>query len=357
MQITRRNVFYLSGFDPRGVRFYYQHYRNATSQYCQLTGKDITVSARQGQQWQAENRTDHVDTHYTFLAWDDLVRAAWIRSPWKLLAQGLRTYAYYFRYYRWRMALAIPRGPLFALLYPLLWQLVLPLLATGMLSFLLPFWLALLLPFTITAILGERLKSLWLLRLFIYQSRLASQHDAALDARLDQFVEQLVASFDDPAEEILLVAHSKGTILLFYLLEKLLVRTGGELPEHFRVVTLGHCIHLLSLLRRAPHLHHAMQRVAESTFYWADLGAPPDTAAYCKTDPFLPDYPHHRVQLHMRNPRFYAYEEPEAYRRMRRNKYQLHFRYLTPGQRPSPLDYHSLTNGPRPLTAAMEETA
>ena len=41
MQKFKRKVFYLGGFDPRGVRFYHQLYRDQAARYTALTGEAV----------------------------------------------------------------------------------------------------------------------------------------------------------------------------------------------------------------------------------------------------------------------------------------------------------------------------
>ena len=43
----KRKVFYLGGFDPRGVRFYHQLYREQAARYAALTSEAIEISGRQ----------------------------------------------------------------------------------------------------------------------------------------------------------------------------------------------------------------------------------------------------------------------------------------------------------------------
>ena len=45
MEKFKRKVFYLGGFDPRGVSFHHQMYREQAAQYARLSGERVEVSA------------------------------------------------------------------------------------------------------------------------------------------------------------------------------------------------------------------------------------------------------------------------------------------------------------------------
>lgn len=349
MNVQRRNVFYLSGFDPRGIHYYHALYRTEAAKYASLSHQEIIVSNRHATGWSAENRTARVSTDITFLKWDDIVRRAWIRSPLRLLRHTLAMYAYYAKQFQWQEATKLSRAPLVTFAYPLLSLLLLPLVLSLFCSVFLPWWAAILLAAPISVLALRHLKSLWLMRFFVFNHQLAQEKDTALMERLDQFADNIVARLHEPVEETLLVGHSNGSILMVYLLDKIAARLQAPWPKHMRVLTLGHCIPLISYLKTAPAMHRALKRVASIPLYWCDIGFPPDGACYAGTNPFLPGVTEQNTDLHLLSARFFRYYEPQRYRTLRRNKYQLHFRYLMTGDSLSPLDYTALTTNAAPL--------
>ena len=108
----RRKILYLGGFDPRGVRFYYQLLKDQLERYTALTGHAVTVSPRRNAtklrtDWTVRNETADVTTDYSFLRWEDIVRNNWIHSPTRLALRATRTYWNYLRHLDFRMALRI----------------------------------------------------------------------------------------------------------------------------------------------------------------------------------------------------------------------------------------------------------
>ena len=85
----KRKVFYMGGFDPRGVRHYHALYREAAERWSERTGIALEVSTRKvasptRTDWLVSNPDDDTRTSYSFLRWEDLVRRAWIKNPARL---------------------------------------------------------------------------------------------------------------------------------------------------------------------------------------------------------------------------------------------------------------------------------
>jgi hypothetical protein len=94
MEKFKRKVFYLGGFDPRGVRFYHQMYREQAATYTRLSGEHVEVSARRSGPassaiWTVTNNSAGVETDYEFLRWEDLVgKVAGYHHPLPAAARG-----------------------------------------------------------------------------------------------------------------------------------------------------------------------------------------------------------------------------------------------------------------------------
>ena len=90
MQVRRRLIIYVQGYDPRGLPEYFRMFRREYRRSCELyhlTGKiggaevardahyatwDVTTN---GKDWT-------VDTRYRFLRWEDIVRKDFVRPAW-----------------------------------------------------------------------------------------------------------------------------------------------------------------------------------------------------------------------------------------------------------------------------------
>ncbi|HEX8388872.1 MAG TPA: hypothetical protein VF636_07635 [Sphingomonas sp.] len=363
----KRKVFYVGGFDPRGVRYYHAMHEAAVARWAEKTGKDAAVTPRERgssirHDWSVVNRTDGAETDYSFLRWEDLVSRAWIKNPLELAVRAARAYWGHFRHLDRHYLRTLPRGPIITLLYPFLGATVLPLLI-GLLPFLLaliwlPWWGALLVGlgvgFGAAFPLLRRIHAFWLLRFFVFNAEQGGgEGDPALAARLDAFAYEIEAELDGDWDEVLLVTHSNGSILAVPLMARLLRARGGAMPDRFTLVTLGHCIPLVAGRHDAVSFRAQLAEIARGRFQWLDIGSPPDGAAFHAVDPMRMVTDDPRPALQQLSPRFHLFYDPETYHKGYANKYEIHFDYLRVGDRVSPLDFGSLTASALPLDQSV----
>lgn len=362
-----RRLFYIGGFDPRGVRFYQQLSQDQLARHADLTRDTITMSkrsnvSRERADWTVRNDSADVTTLYTFLRWEDVVQRAWIRNPFALAARVVATYRDHARHLDFALARRLGSGPLITLLYPPIVAVLLPLLialplfALGLLV--LPWWAALGAALPIGIVLATpmltALHAPWLLRFFVFNGDLARRGcDAALEARLTHFVDAILAELDGPYDEVLLVTHSNGAILAMPVMARLLAARGGALPANFTLVTLGQCIPLVSCRRDARWFNATLATLATHDFRWIDIGSPPDGAAYFGVNPLLIHNVASRPRVELLSPRFHKFYEPARYHKGWRDKYEIHFDYLRTGDRVSPLDLPSIVASARPIETAV----
>ncbi|MEC3912485.1 hypothetical protein U5A82_18995 [Sphingobium sp. CR2-8] len=370
MEKFKRKVFYLGGFDPRGVRFYHQLYRDQAARHGALTGEPIAVSGRQAGPagavvsaiWHVDNPVAGVETDYEYLRWEDVIGKVWIRNPLALALRSARAYAGHARHMDfWRMR-RLRKGPVITILYPPLFAVLIPLLLALvpalLLSLILPFWAGALAGIVLSALLSGRILAKlvvpWLLRFMTYHGALAAQGPGeALDGRIDQFAALIAAELDGDWDEVQLVTHSAGTILGMRLMRRLIALRGGALPDHFVMIGLGQVVPVIGLRRDAHWYHDDLKALAAAPFRYVDISSPPDGAAYHAVNPFRLFADAHAARVDMLSPRFHLFYRPENYHGGWSNKYEAHFDYLRVGDRLSPLDFISLTAGRRTVDDAV----
>ncbi len=370
MQKFKRKVFYLGGFDPRGVRFYHQLYREQALRYEALSGETVMVGGRRAGPagsavstvWNVANDQADVVTDYEYLRWEDLVGKVWIRNPATLALRSIATYVGHARFMQFARMRKLRSGPVITILYPPILSILIPLLfalvPALLLWIVLPFWAGALIGIATSALLsGHRLTKLvvpWLLRFTYYHHTLAQNGPGeALDDRLDAFARRIADDLDGPWDEILFVTHSAGTILGMSVMRRLFELRGDTLPPNFAMVGLGQVVPVIALRTDATWYHRDLAALTDKHFRYVDLSSPPDGAAYFDVNPFLLVADSHAARVDMLSPRFHAFYRPENYLSGWSNKYEAHFDYLRVGDRLSPLDFISLTAGPRPLDEAV----
>lgn len=349
----------MSGYDPRGARFYQQLYAEQAQLYAERSGHDITVSdrSREGQgnsRWTIENQTAGASSDLVFLGWDDVIRKHWVRDPIRLLWGAVVSTLAFTRAMDWRHGRTFPAGSLVAFYYPSLSTVALPILLVALLWLLAGPILALVLGLGLSAFIVRRIQSLWMLRFIIFNDRLSSNEpDPTVEERLDQMADAIDAALAEEWDEILFVTHSNGSVLAVPVMARLLERRAGRLPDHFALMTLGSCIPLVGCRQDAHRYRAQLETVAKGKFLWLDLGSLTDGASIPLVDPCISCTTAERPTLHILSPRWFKYCDPASYRRRKRNKYETHFEYLRTFDRVSPLDYLRVTSCSEPLSASI----
>lgn len=373
MPAFKRKIFYLSGFDPRGARFYHQLYAEQAALFGAKAGREIAVGKRRREPphsvaWTVEDKggekgggdtvTDHV-----FLGWDDVVRSHWVKNPLALLRRSVVAYWNFTRLLDWPIVRTFPFGVRFAFYYPGVSTILLPvlfglLLALPLILLLGSTWgvaAAALVGLAVALFVVKKIQGFWLLRFIIFNDTLASDRlPADVDERMAEFAGQIRASLDEDWDEILFVTHSNGSILAVPIMARLLDACGGALPDRFSLVTLGSCIALIGNRKDSRRFHALLERVGQGDFRWLDIGSITDGACIAGIDPCVSCARPRRARLFQTSPRWFKYCDPATYQARRRNKYETHFDYLRTFDRISPLDYLAISSGPRPLAASIE---
>lgn len=393
--VRRRHVFYLSGFDPKGPAHYHRLYTDEAAKAGALGGYAVQVGRRRklsdhaaawSVDWQPQpaGPADAVHTEVEFLRWDDIVRDHWPRHPgvlaWDLV---VTTWLYLRSGALWRMyclswppvvALVVPFLVLLALVAALPAAAALGIVAgrasgsalAGLLA-----GLALMATALVLARGAERrLNMQWLLRSYAFTGRQGTAGWPALEQRLDSFGQRIAdrvgkasdAAVDDPCDEVLVVAHSSGSIMAVAALARALARDPGLTRRGPRVslLTLGQWIPLLTSLPTAHAFRAEVDRLArDPALDWVDFTAPPDGCCFALTDPVtaagLP--PARAGHPKLLSPRFAAMFSPAAYAAIRRDRFRLHFQYLMASELPGDYDYTAITAGPLTLGARFAAQA
>lgn len=368
MEKFKRKVFYLGGFDPRGVRFYHQLYREQAARYAERAGDPVEVSARRAGPascaiWTVSNLRAAVETDYEFFRWEDLIGKVWIRNPFKLAWRSVATYVGHARHMQFGRMKRLRRGPVLTILYPPFLAVMIPLLfalvPALLLSLVIPFWAGLLIGVAVSALLSGRwLNKLvvpWLLRFTYYHHTLAAGGPGReLDAKFDQYAQRIVDELKGDWDEVLFITHSAGTILGMSVMRRVFERLGRDrLPDHFAMIGMGQVVPVVALRQDAAWYHADLRALADKQFRYVDISFPPDGAAYFNVNPFLLFSDTHAARVDMLSPRFHLFYEPENYHGGWSNKYEAHFDYLRVGDRLSPVDFISLTAGRRTLDEAI----
>jgi hypothetical protein len=386
--VRRRRVYYISGFDPRGARFYHQLYRTEAELQQAINGASYQVGRREktGEYtaaWDIVSRSDgdaaETETRYSFLGWDDLIRANW---PATTAAVVGAIPGFYWGYTAdggvratWR---CIPHG-IWSLLSPLIWlsaSLLLALLVfVGGLALAAQFagssaWLAgfsgVLLAFGVLKAalsVAEKVRLPWLMRILLFVRHWGRQRPAALDARWVEFAAGIHADLSadavqgQPADEVLIVGHSVGALGAIAVVDAFLQQKPALPFDRIRMLTFGNITPMLGFVPEAGWFREQVARVGASAIAWKDYSAPSDPLCYALVDPFqvcglaAPG----GAGFEVRSARFDLMFPAQHFKTLRRDAFRIHFQYLMSTQLPVGNDFFSLTAGPAALVVRPAE--
>lgn len=378
-QVRRRHVFFLSGFDPKGASYYHGLYRKEAALQGNVTGTRYEVGDRQrcsngNTIWHVRSETEGqaADTTFEYVRWDDIVRAHWPRSAWQVLAGSLRGY---------RAALASPAAlrkvwkasprTLIALAYPAAYWLG-ALLLGALLGLALAWLLAVAWPAgpaALPALTGlataigllwgalaweRRLNTSWLLRIYQFAGDWRAGRTPSLQARIDALAAGIERRLADPElDEVLLVGFSVGSLLAVSTTARVQATAADKSTslERFSLVTLGHCVPLLGLMKGADAFRGELARLGQApNVRWVDFSSLTDWGSFALVDPLAlclgPGGAKRPFAPRMASPRFHLMFDPDTYARIVRDKRRMHLQYLMAGQRPALYDYFAITAGP-----------
>ncbi len=370
--VSQRCVFFISGFDPRGARHYYDLFtaelakNDASSVPSDQAPPDPTYTVSKRRQTQPHTTQWAVDTHHSdqapdthtdfqFLGWDDIARKHWLTGRFKHWLSHLQVSHRYvlsgFFQKSWKL---LPSTTTYLLIPNIL--ILLTALACALivvLSYLIGSAL-----FTTTvskALLAggavggcwlvwrfahrfEISRKLdWMMRSYAFNARQAHDETPELDARLDQFARQIVERVQQNLDdEIIIVGHSSGSIMV----ASAMARAIALYPKVFEhsakigLLTLGQCIPMLGLLPRANTFRAELATLSiQRDLLWVDLSSTADQICCSKMNPFETCGVKHPpegygTQLCLLSPPFYLLPEIAEAATRRAVASDLHVQYL-----------------------------
>ena len=394
MQIKRRLVLHVQGYDPRGAAKYHERFEREHRRTCELYGLTGEVGAikesRDGlsANWEVSTAAGgwQVDTRYTLLRFDDLVRNDMERAPWWKIVQMYRTVGVsilngaFGRMLRanWRFALVAVAPILLITVWVLIGSFV-GILCMNLVS-------ALGAPEIVARTVGlitgfgGFASILWLTEplsgLLLRCDEVASIDQfvggkrADWSARLDAFADEAIdAAQKAKSDEILVVGHGFGAVLAINVLGRALARDGalGTHGPRVALLTLGASLPVVGFNPEAKGFRNRLRQLATAPdIDWIDTQSRDDVLSVAPFDPIAG----HDIALDTprRNPRVMTARIADLWasgsflRRLCVSK--IHAQYLAANERRGaaydytliccgPLDLATRVTSPQPAEAAL----
>jgi hypothetical protein len=313
VQVHRRLVFFVQGYDARSLAEYFQNFRREYRLTCEHYGLSGEIGAIEetpedfSAQWDVTTKGGEwqVETKYRLMRWNDLVQKDFERAAWWKIVQMYRTTGIsllngaFWRMLKknWRFA-AIGFLPIFLVTALVLFGSFIGLLCMNLV-------LALRAPELVAKFVGVVTglggfgSLLWLtepLTGLLKWCDEAASIDEFINGkrkdwsqRLDVFASEVVGAMrDSDADEALIVGHGFGAVLAINVLGRALTRDAalGSQGPRLALLTLGASLPVVGFNPEAKGFRNRLRQLAEAPHVdWVDVQSRDDLFSFVPFDP------------------------------------------------------------------------
>lgn len=373
-QINQREVFYLSGYDPRGYRYYYSLYKKNANKQNKVNNLDIKITKTKKVEEHIHSceitTSKNTKTTYNFLSWNDIVQENWTEGFFSNFLDTLyfvKMYLFSGIFVRFTKE---SKEQLIAGLYPLFYLMI----TISLLFFVsyksyeftleyMSIYLSLLTSFLIFFLgikliekVANKAAVFWLSRIYAFCAKWSEYKISKVDDRIEYFSNHIferIKDTDNKNKEFIVIAHSVGTILAIGISNSVIKKCIDSNIDYsnFKLLTLGHCIPLVSYQRKSQQHKKVLEELGRTkNFTWLDYTAPIDGACFC-VDPIKSSGINREKDCGpvSMSPRFFKLFKKENYKKIKKQKYKAHFLYLYSTDISGIYDYFDITAGNKPL--------
>ncbi len=386
MQVRRRLVIYVQGYDPRGLAEYYRMFRREYRHTCDLYGLTGSVGRAENDpdrfitSWDVTTHADdwQVDTHYLFLRWEDIIRRDFARPAWWKIVQLYRVMLIGIfngvvpRFFKahWRFGLFVIYPVVLMTIWLLLGVAAGLLAATGLDALGMPKLAARMIGaaaglgvFALILRLSEQQTYLlYLCDDVVSTYQFAHRRRPDWEERMEVFAGYVVEAIRaSDADEVVIVGHSSGSFLAVEVLDRALLRDPG-LGHHgprVRLLTIGANLPIVGFQAPAGWFRDRLRRLAQAPdIDWVDFQSRHDIMNFWPFDPVAG----HGIVLGSgrRNPQVAAVSFRDLWTsdfdRRRWRFFRAHFQFLYANERRgAAYDYYLICCGPFDLAVRAAE--
>ena len=344
-----RDFFYIAGYDPRAFRYYYLNLKKNLHVYNKTHNANLNIS-------QAKQEKKHLHSFfisssktkcsYHILSWNDIVKKHWHKgflSVMKDYFEFIRIYllsGLFLRFFR------LSKYAFLAGAYPFSFISFIIICAFLCLFYIFTFvdtfiyqvlilFVFFYLAYKLMMSIGSKKAIFWILRLCVFCAHLSKIKELKTRARLfaDDVFLKLKENEKKDDYELVLCAHSVGTIVLVFVLARLLKSCEREKISYskLKILSLGECIPLASLHKKALDFNEDLNYVARHKLIWLDYTSKIDGACFYLLDFFKASLVKEcNLDIKFLSAKFYKSYTKLEYKKLKRKWYRVHFLYLEP---------------------------
>ncbi len=370
--VKRRHMFYVPGYDPVPPRRYRELYRSEGADQAEISGYQLKLGAKQidtpNYGWAVDAIIDGQAAHtdVEILMWSDIVQHSMDRNIFATYLLLMRTVWEYISSGALIRLMRLRIGPILTALYPivmLLLQLMVAVIFGGAFYWLSApflnnlFAAAMWVSFIVLLLIWFKrndglLFAYYLMHDFGFSAQFKGANPPELEARMAEFVARISDVLRSDVDEVLVVGHSSGAHLAVSILSDVIRNVEGCGPA-LSFLSLGQVIPMVSFLPKADRLRADLNYLCQQDrLTWVDVSAPGDGANFALCDAVsVSGVAPSAGKLHplVLSAAFTQTLSREAYARIKKRFFRLHFQYLCAFDRPGDYDYFKITSGPMTL--------
>lgn len=384
----RREVFYISGYDPRSAKYYYALLKKNAFSYEQIRPSKLQQNDKNHAFCIFKKENLHCTYH--FLSWNDIVKIYWLKGLFKAVLDCLY---FFFAYALNGLFLEYAKSckaTLIAGFYPFFYFLFSFFISFALAYFIFDFlslhshllvacalclvWLGF--SFVMIYKFANKTAAFWLLRICTFCARVARGKIPEFEKKMEIFaviiLKNLQENHTKKDYELVIVAHSVGTILLVGLCQRLIIlaKERDLSLKSVKILSLGECIPLASYHKEANDFRKALSELGANTeLTWFDYTSKIDGACFYKLDVFQSskdlalrkkyEVSNDEIVLKRQflSTHFYKVYSPQEYEKIRKDWYKTHFLYLFANEfkNRGVYDFFALILGTKPLEILVKE--
>ncbi|MBZ7970559.1 DUF829 domain-containing protein [Campylobacter sp. RM3125] len=344
-----RDVFYIAGYDPKSYRYYYDLFKKNLKKYSDQF--DIQASIGKVEHHKTfpffKVESQNIKLKYHFLTWNDIVKKNWSES----YLDALKDCYSFFRIYT-ITGLFIKFGkesiyqlitgyyPFFYVILSLIFSLFIGFesffLTKNYIHFSLSIILGFLLSFLIFHFLfklGRKLAVFWIARICAFCANWHNKKQELMQERIkifsDTILQNLKQNKNNENYELILVAHSVGTIVCIEVLDFILKQNlEQKIFNKLKIITLGECIPLVSYQKKSNDFRKKLEFISQFDLKWYDYTSVIDGACFPQVDFFRTSGVNAKFKPHFLSAKFHTLYEKNEYKKIKKDKNKAHFLYL-----------------------------
>lgn len=307
---------------------------------------------------------ENTTSNYHFIIWNEIIKKYWSSSMWAYFCDLIIFVRYYLVSGIFKTFVRESKTQLIAGFYPsvfflLFFGVICAVIYALCFSFVgIPIYLkiafgVIFLFFSIKLFLyiGEKKAVFWLSNIYAFCAKYALgeikeiPNFASCNAHI--ILEILKKNQKNKDYEIIISAHSVGTILLVDIMKEImgLAKNENLNLSCLKILTLGHCIPLVSFQKHSDDFKNALSIIGESGLVWYDFTSTIDGACFPLLDFFRASKIHAKYLPIYKSTRFYKLFSEETYKKIRYNWYLAHFLYLYATEKKGEYDYFNFIGG------------